>query len=93
MQKPGKERDCFAGLVHEVQLLAEAMGIDFGEDIVQTNLNILDKLEPTMTTSLQRDIAAGRSSEIEGLIFMVVKLADEYGVQLPLYEKIVNELK
>ena len=93
MQREGEERECFAGLVHEVQLLAEAMGLDFGEDIVPANLRILDGLEPTMTTSLQRDVAAGRSSEIDGLIFDVVRLAEERGIKLPLYEKIVVELK
>ena len=29
------------------------MGINFGEDIVQRNLKILDALKPNMTTSLQ----------------------------------------
>jgi competence ComEA-like helix-hairpin-helix protein len=46
-----------------------------------------------MTTSLQRDIAAGRSSEIEGLIYYVTDLADKYRVSLPLYEKIAAELR
>ena len=93
MQRPGKERELFAGLVHEVQLLADAMGIDFGEDIVPTNLMILDGLRPDMTTSLQRDVAAGRSSEIEGLIFEVLRLAEKYGIDLPLYEKVVDKLR
>lgn len=93
MQHPGEERDLFAGLVHEVQLLAEAMGIDFGEDIVPTNLKILDGLAPDMNTSLQRDMAAGRPSEIVGLIYEVLRLADEYGIDLPLYKKVVDKLK
>lgn len=93
MQHPGEERDCFAGLVHEIQLLAEAMGVDFGEDIVETNLRILDDLNPDMTTSLQRDIAAGRSSEIDGLIFEVPRLGKQYGINLPVYEMIVDKLR
>lgn len=93
MQHPGEERDLFAGLVHEVQLLAEAMGIDFGEDIVPVSLRILDGLAPDMTTSLQRDIAAGKPSEIDGLIYEVLRLAEEYGIRLPLYEKVVDKLR
>ena len=93
MHHPGEERDCFAGLAHEVQLLAEAMGLDFGEDIVRTNLRILDALEPDMTTSLQRDVAAGKASEIDGLIYDVPEMAAEHGIRLPLYEKIAEELK
>lgn len=92
MQHPGAERDCFAGLVAEIQLLAEAMGIDFGEDIVAANLSILDDLSPTMTTSLQRDISAGRSSEIDGLIYEVVRMAERHGIDLPMYRRISSEL-
>ena len=92
MQHPGAERDCFAGLVAEIQLLAEAMGIDFGEDIVAANLSILDDLSPTMTTSLQRDISAGRSSEIDGLIYEVVRMSERHGIDLPMYRRISSEL-
>ncbi len=93
MQHPGKERDCFAGLVAEIQELANAMGIDFGEEIVSVSLSILDGLSPTMTTSLQRDIAAGRPSEIDGLIYEVIRMADRYGVSLPLYAEITGALR
>lgn len=93
MQHPGEERDCFAGLVSEIQLLAGAMGIDFGEDMVAVNLSILDGLSASATTSLQRDIAAGRSSEIDGLIYEVVRMGSRYGVTLPIYEDICEELR
>jgi 2-dehydropantoate 2-reductase len=45
-----------------------------------------------MTTSLQRDVARGGASEIDGLIYEVIRLAGKYGVKLPLYEKIASEL-
>lgn len=93
MQKPGKYRDTFAELVHEIDLLAHAMGIRFEEDIVKRNLAILDDLIPEMTTSMQKDIAAGQASEIDGLIYRVVRMAREYGVSLPTYEKIASALK
>lgn len=38
-------------------------------------------------------IARGRSSEIDGLIYEVQRLADEYGVKLPLYNNVVNKLR
>ena len=92
-QEPGEIRDCFAGLVKEVSDLADAMGIGFGEDIVEANLKILAGLSPDMTTSLQRDVAAGKASEIDGLIYEVVRMGKKYGVSTPLYEKISAELK
>lgn len=88
IQKQGEIRECFAGLIREIDTLANAMDIHFEEDIVKRNLAILDSLSPSATTSLQRDVAAGSNSEIEGLIFEVVRLADRYGVDVPIYRKI-----
>ena len=93
VQKPGEIRDCFARLVQEISDLADAMGIGFGEDIVRVNLDITEGLSPDMTTSLQRDVARGGSSEIEGLIYEVPRLAAKYAVSLPEYEKIASELR
>lgn len=93
IQKQGEIRDCFAGLVGEINSLALAMNIHFEEDIVQRNLDILDTLTPTATTSLQRDIAINHQSEIDGLIYEVVRLADKYGADVPLYIKIAAELR
>jgi 2-dehydropantoate 2-reductase len=92
IQKPGEIRDCFAGLIREIDALANAMDIHFEEDIVKRNLAILDGLSKDATTSLQRDIMAGRDSEIDGLIFEVVRLAEKYGVDAPLYSKIAKYL-
>ena len=92
MQVPGEIRDCFAALIGEIVTLSKAMDIDFGEDMVATNLKILDNLAPDASTSMQRDIWAGRESEIDGLIFSVVRMGEEYGVSLPTYEKIADEM-
>jgi 2-dehydropantoate 2-reductase len=93
IQEPGEIRDCFAALISEINTLANAMGIFFEEDIVARNLKILDDITPDMTTSMQRDIYAGRASEIDGQIYEVVRMADKYGVELPTYRKIAAELK
>jgi len=93
MQVPGEVRDTFAGLIHEIDILAEAMDIHFEVDIVKTNLDILDKLSPDASTSMQRDIRAGKASEIDGLIFEVVRLGEKYGVELPIYSRIAAEMR
>jgi 2-dehydropantoate 2-reductase len=38
-------------------------------------------------------VAAGKASEIDGLIYEVVRMGEKYGVSLPLYEKISAELR
>jgi len=93
MQEPGEIRECFISLVSEIDKLAKAMGIDFGEDIVERNLKIMAGVTPEMTTSMQRDLAAGRDSEIDGQIFEVVRMAERYGVELPTYNRITAELR
>lgn len=93
MQKSGIIRDTFVSLIREIDILAKAMGIYFDVDIVKTNLSILDKLSPEASTSMQRDVKAGKKSEMDGLIFEVIRLAKEYNVSLPLYEKIATEMK
>lgn len=93
MQQPGEIRDCFIALIKEIGELAGVMDIEFEEDIVVRNLKILDDITPDMTTSMQRDIKAGKASEIDGQIYEVVKMAERYGVKLPVYEKIAAELK
>ncbi len=93
MQKPGKIRDTFAALIKEIDILAKAMGIFFPVDMVQTNLEILDSLTPEASTSMQRDVKKGGSSEMDGLIFEVVRMGQQYGAELPVYQKIADELK
>lgn len=39
------------------------------------------------------EIAAGRSSEIDGLIYEVVRLGEQYGAETPEYKRIADELK
>lgn len=93
MQKPGEIRDTFAALIREMDALADAMGIHLGADIVQTNLDILDSLTPEASTSMQRDVKKGKLSEMDGLIFEVVRMGQRYGVELPVYEKIARKLQ
>lgn len=87
-QKEGEPREMFKAMTREIITLAEAMGICFGNDLVEVNLRILEALAPEATTSMQRDVMAGRQSEMDGLIFEVVRMAKQYGVPVPEYEKV-----
>jgi len=87
-QKPGEPRDFFAGLVKEVQNIGEAMGLHFTEDLVARSLRMMDGFAPGLTTSMQRDVAAGGTSEFAGLVDRVVTLGQEYHVPTPHYDKV-----
>lgn len=91
MQKTGEPRDTFVKLMKEIDALAVAMDVPFLVDIVTTNLQILDALNPTASTSMQRDIYAGKASEIDGLIYEVVRMGEKYGVPTPTYEMVAQK--
>ena len=55
--------------------------------MVEANLKILSNLVPEATTSMQRDVLAGKNSEIDGLVYEVVRMGAEYGVPVPVYTK------
>ena len=87
-QREGAEQDAFRALIREVAALGQAMDAPLPDDIEEINMTILRGLTPEANTSMQRDVAAGRPSEIDGLVHRVVRLGREYGVSLPWYEKI-----
>ena len=60
----------------------------FEQDLTEVNLEILKGLEKDADTSMQRDVAAGRPSEAEGLIHNVVELAGKYGLVCPGYRMV-----
>ena len=91
-QQEGKVRDTFIALMREIEALAQGMDIHFAVDIVKTNLEILDNLSPAASTSMQRDLKQGNNSEMNGLIFEVIRLGRQYGVPLPTYEMIADKL-
>ncbi len=93
VQKPGVARDLFVQLIDEIQQLAEAMGIHYEQCLHEVNLHILSGLAPTASTSMQRDIQAGRPSEIDGLIYQVERMAGELGISLPGYRMVAAELR
>ena len=68
------------------------MGFPFPEDPVPRNLAIQDALAPDASTSLKRDLDAGKPSEVDGLIFEVVRLGRKYGVPTPMYDRVAAKL-
>lgn len=93
IQKNAELRGFFVQLVREVAEVASAMGFNLGEDVEERNLAILDALEPTASTSMQRDLEKGGQSEFDGLISEMVRLGEQYGVAVPGYRKIWEKYK
>jgi 2-dehydropantoate 2-reductase len=85
-------RRLLAQSMREILDVAQAYQIRLPADIVSTTLDFMDTLPPNGTTSMQRDIAEGRPSEIEAWNGAVVRLGGEAGVAVSLHAFIYDSL-
>ena len=92
-QREGEARELFKTLIREIVTLANAMGITFEEDLVERNLKILSNLPEEATTSMQRDVMEGKQSEIDGLVYEVVRMAEKYGAEVPAYRRAAEKFR
>ena len=92
-QREGKQREAFKTMIREIAALAEAMGVPFERDMVEVNLKILSSLAPEATTSMQQDVMEGKDSEIDGLVYEVVRMGERYHVPVPMYAKVAEKLR
>lgn len=88
VQHEGPVRDTFIGLSRESAEMGHRLGVAYPEDPVAYNLKIIDKLDPHSTASMQKDLAKGHQSEIQGMLFDVIKLGEELGTDLTTYRKV-----
>jgi 2-dehydropantoate 2-reductase len=85
-----------AQMVHameEIFALAHARGITLPPDAIETVMAGVNTLPEDATSSMQRDIAAGKPSELESQNGAVVRMARESGVEVPTHELIYAKLK
>jgi 2-dehydropantoate 2-reductase len=78
--------------LNEVVGIARAEGSELGGENVNKTLAILDGLPEDTTSSMQRDIMAGRPSELEAQTGAVVRFGRKAGVPTPVHDAIYAEL-
>ena len=93
VQHEGEVRDTFIGLSRESAEIGRRSGVVYHEDPVAYNLKVIDSLDPHSTASMQKDIARGHESEIQGLLFDLIDLGERLGVNLPTYHKVALKFK
>ncbi len=76
----------------ELFIVGRARGIALTDDSVARAKVFLNSLPAGGTTSLQRDIADGKPSELEAWNGAVVRLGRDAGIETPLHEFIYNSL-
>ncbi len=78
--------------LREIFAVARTRQITLSDGSVEKAIAFLDSLVPSGTTSLQRDIADGKPSELEAWNGAVVRLGREVDVATPLHEFIYRSL-
>ena len=77
-------REMLEQAMQEVFDLAHARGIALPATTIETAFGFFDDLPAASTASMQRDVLAGRPSELESQNGAVVRLGAEVGVATPL---------
>jgi 2-dehydropantoate 2-reductase len=76
-------RTVLTDAIHEVVAVAQAKGIPLDPDVVTNTLKFIDESSASIKPSMQRDIEAGRMSELESMIGIVVRLGAKLSVPTP----------
>ena len=86
-------REMLAEAMAEVVAVAKANGVILDADIIPKTLAFIDASAPDIRPSMQRDLEAGRTSELESLIGVVVRMGQERGVPTPVMRLAYGLLK
>ncbi len=79
-------------LMREIEAVGRAAGIEWAGDPVAETMEFITGLTPSATMSMQRDIMAGRPSELEAQTGVVMRKGREFGVPTPVTDVIYASL-
>ena len=72
--------------MREAEAVARAKGIHLDDDVVAKTMDFCAMMTPNTTSSMQRDVAAGRRLECDAINGAVVRAGQETGVPTPVHE-------
>ena len=85
-------RALLAQSMTETYRVGLAKGVGFSDTIVDATMQFIDRLPEESTASLQRDIMAGRPSELESQIGAVVRFGDRLEIDTPINRFVYSAL-
>jgi len=83
-------RALIAGAVREGCQIAAAEGVALSAESVMEHI---DRLPESLGTSLQRDLMAGRPSELDAIAGAVLRRAVRHGIKCPCVQALVNRIE
>jgi 2-dehydropantoate 2-reductase len=78
-----KTRTLLVGLMREVEAVARAGGVALDGDVIEQVLALVDSVAADIKPSMQRDVEAGRRSELESMIGVIGRRGRELGIATP----------
>jgi 2-dehydropantoate 2-reductase len=87
-----QRRETTIAFMKEVASVANAEGIVFEKDIIETTIRHIEKLPFGTTSSMHTDFQSGRNTELNTLTKIVIDLGKKNGIPTPIYEKVFEEL-
>lgn len=85
-------RKFYVALLNEITLLAAVKGLAIPNDIILQTIQKLQKAPQDATSSMHRDILAGKKSELVSLTEFVIKEGAKYEVETPTYQLVFDKL-
>ncbi|MDP9429781.1 MAG: 2-dehydropantoate 2-reductase [Actinomycetota bacterium] len=85
-----RRREDLVAVIAEVAAVARAEGAPADEHGV---LQFFDQVPASMQSSMQRDVAAGRPTELDAIGGAVVRAATRHGLSVPVTARLVDDLR
>lgn len=84
--------ELYVNLLQEIEAVAKAKGLHLPSDIVTQTVTKLESSPKEATSSMHRDLLAGKNTEAISLTKFVVNEGIKYNVKTPFYNKIAGVL-
>ena len=87
-----QSRALLTACMQEILAVAKAAGVEMPADAFEGAMRLVELAPPGGTASMQRDIAAGRPSELEAQVGVIPRLGQLHGVPTPTHDSIYASL-
>jgi 2-dehydropantoate 2-reductase len=87
-----ESRELLHAVLAEATAVGRSRGVNLPDNVVESTIAFYDSVDPANTASMQRDVAAGKPSELESQTGAIVRLGAEAGVGTPVSKFIYGAL-
>jgi 2-dehydropantoate 2-reductase len=85
-------RGVYVSLLNEITMIAAVKGLNLPADIIMQTILKLEKTPRDATSSMHRDLLAGRKTELFSLTEFVVNEGVKYEIETPTYQMVLDKL-